>query len=75
MLFEIESVGGTLARRLARRRESVAGFPWDELAREAGAAGAYDARVVWTESAFSEYASAGAFAQIASSLLALGAPI
>jgi hypothetical protein len=30
---------------------------------------------VWTQSAFSEYASAAAFAEIASSLLAAGAPI
>ena len=33
------------------------------------------ARVVWTESAFSEYASAAAFAAIATALLEAGAPI
>jgi hypothetical protein len=30
---------------------------------------------VWTQSAFSEYASAASFAEIASGLLAVGAPI
>ncbi|HEX4419243.1 MAG TPA: hypothetical protein VH165_15130 [Kofleriaceae bacterium] len=33
------------------------------------------ARVVWTRTAFSEYASAAAFAEIAAALLAAGAPI
>jgi hypothetical protein len=75
MLFELETVGGPLGRRLAHRRESVAGFAWDELAREAKEPAASDARIVWTQSAFSEYASAASFAEIASGLLAVGAPI
>lgn len=41
------------------------GFPRD----------AADARLVWTRTAFSEYASAAAFAEIASAFLAAGAPI
>jgi hypothetical protein len=71
-LFELEAIGGPLARRLARRRFEVA---WDELAAFAEAPEAEAARVVWTQSAFSEYASAAAFAHIASGLLAIGAPI
>jgi hypothetical protein len=75
MLFELETVGGPLGRRLAHRRESVAGFAWGELEREAKEPAASDARIVWTQSAFSEYASAASFAEIASGLLAVGAPI
>ncbi len=75
-LFELEAVGGPWARRLARRRAGFEALPWGEAAAadappEARAA----AQWVWTQSAFSEYASAAAFAEIASCLLAAGAPI
>jgi len=42
---------------------------------DASEAGTEAARWVWTQSAFSEYASAAAFAEIATCLLAAGAPI
>ncbi len=74
MLFELETAGGPLARRLARRRESTK-IAWDELARGPRGEGGDAARIVWTESAFSEYASAASFARIASGLLGVGAPI
>ncbi len=73
-LFELEAVGGPWGRRLQRRRAGLSRLCWTELgdpdpaAREA-------ARVVWTRSTFSEYASAAAFAEIASALLAVAAPI
>ncbi len=72
--FELEAVGGPWAKRLARRRAGIERLPWNEPMtgtaddREA-------ARAVWTQSAFSEYASAACFAEIAASLLAAGAPI
>ncbi len=73
-LFELEAVGGPWGRRLRRRRAGLHQLPWNELAalppelRER-------ARWVWTQSAFSEYASAAAFAEISAALLAVAAPI
>lgn len=74
-VFELEAVGGPWGRRLARRRAGLADLPWAEAAAGASPELVERARWVWTQSAFSEYASAAAFAQIASSLLAAGAPI
>src|SRR5215468_2992608 len=69
--FELAAVGGPWGRRLAPRRAWVDELPWDEaLPPDAG-----EARVVWTRTAFSELASAAAFAEIAAALLAAGAPI
>jgi len=74
-LFELEALGGPWARRGSRRRDVIDTLPW----ASAQASGDSDARerasLVWTRSAFSEYASAAAFAQIASHLLAAKAPI
>lgn len=77
MIFELEAVGGPWMRRLASRRAFLDGLAWDALASEGARAPAESepARVVWTQSAFSEYASAAAFAEIAAALLAAGAPI
>jgi hypothetical protein len=73
--FELEAVGGPWARRLARRRAGFDELPWGEVADSAEPEALEAARWVWTQSAFSEYASAAAFAEIASCLLAAGAPI
>ncbi len=75
MLFELETIGGPLARRLARRRQDADKLAWDELRAHAGHPEAEAARVVWTQSAFSEIASGAAFAEIAAGLFAIGAPI
>ncbi len=72
--FELEAIGGPLARRLARRREEET-FAWEELDPLSRHASAETARLAWTRSAFSEYASAAAFAEITAGLLAVGAPI
>jgi hypothetical protein len=69
--FELATIGGPWARRLAPRRRWIDELPW----REALPEDAVSARVVWTRTAFSEYASAAAFAEIAAALLATGAPI
>lgn len=68
--FELSLIGGPWRRRLARRRGWIDELAWREpLPDDAGA------RVGWTRTAFSEYASAAAFAEIAAALLAAGAPI
>src|SRR5262245_12725321 len=74
-LFELSAVGGPWARRLARRRAGLDRLPWDEASADARPEARDSARWVWTQSAFSEIASAAAFAEIASCLLAAGAPI
>jgi hypothetical protein len=74
-LFELEAMGGPWGRRLARRRAGFDAMPWGEAAVDATPEACAAARWVWTQSAFSEYASAAAFAEIASCLLAAGAPI
>ncbi len=74
-LFELEAVGGPWARRLRRRRAGFDALPWNEAAAGASPEALESARLVWTRSAFSEYASAAAFAEIAACLLAAGAPI
>jgi hypothetical protein len=74
-LFELEAVGGPWGKRLARRRAGFDEMPWGEAGAEAPPGAREAARWVWTQSAFSEYASAASFAEIASCLLAAGAPI
>jgi hypothetical protein len=69
--FELGAIGGPWGRRLRPRRAWIDELPWGEgLPRDDEGA-----RVVWTRTAFSEYASAAAFAEIAGALLAAGGPI
>ncbi|MCU0683385.1 MAG: hypothetical protein MUF34_14290 [Polyangiaceae bacterium] len=70
-VFELSAVGGPWGRRLGPRRAWIDDLPWGEhLPLDA-----LGARLVWTRTAFSEYASAAAFADLAGALLAAGAPI
>jgi hypothetical protein len=69
--FSLATMGGPWGRRLAPRRAWIDELPWDEPLPQ----DATGARVVWTRTAFSEYASAAAFAEITAALLAAGAPI
>jgi hypothetical protein len=71
--FELALIGGPWARRLAPRRAWLDELPWDESLPDPAVIG--DACAVWTRTAFNEYASAAAFAEIATLLLACGAPI
>lgn len=73
--FHLEALGGPWARRLAARRAGSDELPWGSIAAEASAPLVDAARAVWTRSAFSEYASGAAFAEIAAALLAAHAPI
>jgi len=68
-------MGGLWAKRLDRRRTGLEEIDWNDIAREATPDLMIAAREVWTRSAFSEYASGAAFAQIATHLLAAKAPI
>lgn len=68
--FALTAIGGPWGRRLAPRRAWIDALPWDEALPSLEAA-----RAVWTATAFSEYASAAAFAEIAAALLACNAPI
>jgi hypothetical protein len=71
--FELSTVGGPWERRLAERRRWIAELPWDEALP--GGDAAIAARAMWTQTAFSEYASAAAFAEVAAAALRVGAPI
>lgn len=73
--FGLELLGGPWARRLAPRRAEIDALPWADLTREASPQLVEAARAVWTRSAFSEYASGAAFAEISAALLAAHAPI
>ena len=70
--FELGLMGGPVGRRLARRRAAAGEFDWAAITATGGTD---DARLVWTRSAFAEYATAAAFAELAGVLLAAGAPI
>ncbi len=60
-LFQLAVIGGPWGRRLASRRGWIDDLPWAEpLPRDD-----LDVRVVWTRTAFSEYASAATFAEMA----------
>lgn len=75
-LYELEMVGGPWQRRLGCRRAEFDALPWHEAVTEPCSPEALaSARWVWTQSSFSEYASAASFAEIATALLAAGAPI
>jgi hypothetical protein len=69
--FQPALLGGPWTRRLRLRRAWIDELPWDEAWPD----DAEGARWSWTQTAFSEYASAAAFAEIAGALAAAGAPI
>jgi len=73
--FELSLIGGPWTRRLAPRRAWIDDLPWGEPLPAVSADVLADVRTVWTRTAFNEYASAAAFAEIAALLLACGAPI
>lgn len=69
--FEVSQVGGPWERRLAPRRAWIDQLPWDE----ALPTDVLEARLLWTRTAFSEYAAAASFGELAHRLLTAGAPI
>lgn len=73
--FELAVIGGPWQRRLAPRRCWLDAVTFGDHTLDRDPSSLAPARALWTRTAFSEYASAAAFAEIASALLAAGAPI
>src|SRR6185503_18129927 len=74
--LELELLGGAATARLRRRRPGLIELPWGTLDRSRFSRNALDeARAVWTNGVFTEYASAAAFAAMASAFLECKAPI
>lgn len=74
--FELSWRGGATEARLHRRRPGAEAMPWGTLALAAVAPElAAEARHVWTNGVFTEYASAAAFASLTTALLECGAPV
>lgn len=69
--FQPSLLGGSLGRRIHAKRSWVDELPWDEKLPQ----DALDVRWLWTQTSFSEYAAAASFSEIATALLACGAPI
>jgi hypothetical protein len=74
MTFALSCLGGPWGRRLARRRRWLDELPVADT-RSITADDRVALRALWTRTAFSEYASAAAFAEIAAHMLAANAPI
>jgi hypothetical protein len=75
-LFELAWRGGASEQRLHRRRPGSEDMPWGSLDLASLAPGAVDeARRVWTNGVFTEYASAAAFSSLTAALLECGAPV
>ncbi len=76
MQFELAVWGGASGRRLRRRRNGFDRLPWGTVDLTlANPAAVQEARQVWTNGAFTEFASGAAFATLASLLCEAGAPI
>jgi len=74
--FELGWLGGATADRLHRRRSGSEELPWGTLDLAAIAPDiAAEARMVWTNGVFTEYASAAAFSSLTTALLECGAPV
>jgi hypothetical protein len=76
MIFELDWRGGATAARLHARRPAGAALPWGsiDLARYPDAH-AIEARKIWSNGVFTEYASAAAFASLTTAMLECGAPV
>ena len=74
--LELTLLGGAGTALLRRRRPGADALPWDSLDRAAFSPAALEeARALWTNAVFTEYASAAAFAALTSAFLECGAPI
>jgi hypothetical protein len=75
-VFELTWRGGATENRLHRRRRGADDMPWGSLDLATVAPDiAAEARQVWTNGVFTEYASAAAFASLSTALLECGAPV
>jgi hypothetical protein len=75
-MFELAWRGGATAARLHRRRPGGDDLPWGtlDLARYPALHG-LEARKIWSNGVFTEYASAAAFSALTTALLQCGAPV
>ena len=73
--LELDWQGGVAEARLRKRRPGVDDLPWGTLEGALPDDAAARARLSWTDGAFTEYASAAAFAALSTALLEAGAPI
>jgi len=74
--LDLTWIGGATERRLRKRRPGSDRLPWGTIcAAELDSAHLREARAVWTNAVFTEYASAAAFASFSSACLEACAPI
>jgi len=75
-MFELAWRGGATEARLHERRPGSEAMPWGsiDLARYPDDHG-LEARRIWTNGVFTEYASAAAFSELTTAMLQCGAPI
>jgi hypothetical protein len=76
VIFELDWRGGATAARLHARRPGGDQLPWGsiDLARYDDAHGV-EARRIWSNGTFTEYASAAAFSALTTAMLECGAPV
>jgi hypothetical protein len=74
--FELLWRGGATERRLRARRPGIEELPWGTLARDGHDPMLVgEARAIWSNGVFTEYASAAAFSALTTALLECGAPV
>jgi hypothetical protein len=75
-MFELSWRGGATAARLHKRRPGGDELPWGtiDLARYPAEHGV-EARKIWSNGVFTEYASAAAFSALTTAMLRCGAPV
>ncbi len=75
-LFELAWRGGATEARLHRRRTGIDALPWRTLDLDGHTEpDLLEARRVWSNGVFTEYASAAAFSSLATAMLRCGAPV
>ena len=74
--FELEWRGGATAKRLHMRRRGIEDLPWGTLrARDYDPVHQLEARAIWSNGVFTEYASAAAFSAMTTAMLECAAPV
>ena len=76
MIFELAWRGGATEARLHERHPGIDAMPWGTLALDHyPALHAIEARRIWSNGVFTEYASAAAFSALTTAMLRCGAPV
>ena len=75
-LFELQWRGGATAKRLHQRRTGIDDLPWGTLrTADYDPKHQLEARAIWSNGVFTEYASAAAFSALTTAMLECGAPV